>query len=153
MVYIPQPGDEGLALFLVALRDYLAADPSIVSLLPEGASSIIPEGFLTESTPTPVILMATVGDGAQGPDVQLVRLILYVMDRDRGYYNIERILARMRKRLNDTQTARDFFTFPPEEPLKLWGIEASGSTTSATFPNWKMEGRGLYVFAQLGGLS
>lgn len=153
-MYQPQPGDEGLALFLAAFRDYLAADPKVIELLPQGADSIIPEGFLTEDTPTPVVMPTMVGDGesSYGNDVQLVRLLVYVLDRGRGYYDIERILHRLRSRLNDTPAVLEFFTFPPDEPLRVWSINASGSSASASFPAWKAEGRGLYVFVQVGGL-
>lgn len=153
-MYTPQPGDEGLALLLASIRDYLAEDPAILELLPQGADSIVPEGFLTENTPTPVIMPTMIGDGesAYGNDVQLVRLLIYVLDRGRGYYDIERLMYRMRKRLNDTPAVLEFFTFPPDEPLRVWNINASGSSASTSFPAWKAEGRGLYVFVQVGGL-
>lgn len=153
-MYQPQPGDEGMALFLAAFRDFLAADPDLMELLPNGADSIIPEGFLTEDTPTPVVMPAMIGDGesAWGIDVQLVRLVVYVIDRQRGYYTIERVLQRLRRRVNDTPAMLEFFTFPPDEPLQVLSISASGTTASATFHAWKAEGRGLYVFAQVGGL-
>lgn len=153
-MYIPQPEDEGLALYLVALRDYLAADPAVIELLPSGAAGIIPEGDFREDTPTPVIMPAMGGDGGggYGRDVQLVRLILYVLDRGRGNYAIERILSRIRRRINDTEAALAFFTFPPGERLQVWSIEAKGGTASTSFPNWRAEGRGLYVFAHVGGL-
>lgn len=151
-MYTPQPGDEGMALLLAAFRDYIAADPAITELLPQGVNSIIPEGFLTENTPTPVIMPTIVGDGESGNDVQFVRLLVYVIDRGRGYYTIERILHRLRTRLNDSPTALEFFTFPPNEPLRILNINASGTSTSASFPAWKAEGRGLYVFIQVGGM-
>jgi hypothetical protein len=154
-MYVPQANDEGLALFLAAFRDYLAADAAITSLLPAGASSIIPEGFFTADTSTPTLLVTTIGDGesVEGIDVQLVRLLVWVMHRGRGYYEIERLLHRARVRINDTPSAVSFFTFPETEPLRLWHIKAAGTTASASFPHWQAEGRGLYVFANIGGLS
>lgn len=154
MPYQPLAGDEGMVLVLAALRDYLAADPTIVALLPEGADSIIPEGFFTNETQTPVIMPTVIGDGesAWGNDVQLIRLIVTVLDRGRGYAQIERVLHRMRRRLNDTEAVEVFFTFPPTELTKIWHVGAKGSTASTSFPNWRAEGRGLYVFIEVGGL-
>ena len=62
-MYTPQPGDEGLQLLAVALRDYILSEASIVELLPEGVESVVPEGFLTSETPTPVLLIAKLGHG------------------------------------------------------------------------------------------
>lgn len=153
-MYTPQVGDEGLQLFLAAVRDYIASETDVTSLLPSGATGVLPEGFLTTETPTPAVLIAMIGDGqsAAGRGVQLVRLIVYVMDRGRGYYFIEKVLHRLRALFNDSPGVAEYFTFPSEEPLKVWSINASGTTTSASFPQWKCEGRGIYLFAEVGGL-
>src|SRR5262245_15955416 len=104
------PEDEGFGMLKAALRDYIAADlsanglPSVIELLPGGANGIIDEGNLTPETATPIVMFTTVGDGqtADVGDNALVRLIVYVLDRGRGLSVIERILHRMRRRLNKT---------------------------------------------------
>lgn len=153
-MYTPQPGDEGIQLLLAAIRDYIAEETPVIELLPEGAAGVLPEGFLTDQTSTPIILVANLGDGktASGAGVQLVRLIVYVMDRGRGYYNIEKVLHRLRGLFNDTPRAMEFLSFPPSEPLRVLSFNASGTTASATFPQWKCEGRGLYLFIEVSGL-
>lgn len=150
-MYTPQAGDEGLSLFLAALRDYLLSEPTVTEVL----QGVIPEGFLTESTATPVAVLSMVGDGesAYGRDVQLCRLLVYVLDRDRGQFNIEKGLSRIRKLINDTERCLSFFSFPVETGLSLTHLEATGTTASATFPKWGCEGRGLYIFAHLRGLT
>ena len=153
-MYTPQPNDEGIQLLLAAIRDYIASDASSIELLPEGAAGVLPEGFLTDTTPTPTILIANLGDGKTeaGAGIQLVRLIVYVMDRGRGYYNIEKVLHRLRGLFNDTPRALEYLTFPASEPLRVLSFNASGTTASATFPQWKCEGRGLYLFVEVSGL-
>lgn len=161
MPYTPQPGEEGFGLIKAALREYLAADlsahglPSVIELLPSGRNGIIDEGFLAEDVPTPVVMFATVGDG-QTADVRansLTRFIVYVVDRGRGLYTIERILHRIRRRLNRTDVALDYFAFPVgSSDLRIEHIEASGSTASTTLPAWRAEARGVYVFLTVKGL-
>jgi hypothetical protein len=153
-MYTPQPGDEGLGLLLVALRDYLAADEAILELLPAREKGIVAEGFLTNDTPTPFIMPTVIGDGesAWGVDAQLVRLLIYAGDRGRGYSRIERLLNRIRRRINNSPAAQVFFTFPSTEPMHLLSIEVSGSSASATLPAWRAELRGLFVFAHLAGM-
>jgi hypothetical protein len=160
MTYTPQAGDEGFALIKAALRDYIIADlsayglPSVTSELPSGAASVIDEGFLTTTTPTPVVMFTTVGDG-QSEDVRentLVRFIVYVVDRGRGLSTIERVLHRVRKRLNKTDVALDFLTFPSSVEMRVESIEAKGSTASVTLPAWGAEARGVYVFLVVKGL-
>lgn len=153
-MYTPQPGDEGLQLLAVALRDYILSEASIVELLPEGVESVVPEGFLTSETPTPVLLIAKLGHGesAAGGDIRLVRYIVYAMDRGRGYFNIEKLLHRLSVILNDTERAMTFLTFPAEEPLQVLSIKAPGGTATASFPQWQCEGAGLYLFAEVRGL-
>lgn len=154
-MYTPQAGDEGMGLFMVALRDYLVADATILELLPNGAASILPEGFFTNDTPTPAVVISMIGDGesAWGVDAQLVRLMVNVLDRGRGYHTIERVLRRIRRRINDTQTAMEYLTYTPgTSDHSVLHIEAPGSSTSATYPNWNAEGRALYVFAHLAEL-
>lgn len=152
-MYTPTPGDEGFALLKAALRDYLVGDTTITSELASGQYGIIDEGFFTETTPTPCIMFATVGDGqtAAVADAALVRLIVYVLDRGRGLLKIERILHRVRRRLNDTDAALSFLTFPAGT-LVVEHIEASGSSSSASLPAWKAEARGVYVFLNVRGL-
>lgn len=155
MAYTPQAGDEGLGLFLAALRDYLVADTDITELLPSGTAGVMPEGFFTHDTPTPAVLLMIIGDGESswGKDAQLVRLLVTVLDRGRGYWMIERLIHRIRKRINDTQSALSFLTYEPgTADHTVLHIEASGTTTSASYPAWKAEGRGLYVFAHLAEL-
>lgn len=172
MAYTVQSGDEGTALFLAALRDYIVTETAqaaytpdgdypavpvadqILPLLPNGTASVIPEGFLTDTTPTPVVLLSMIGDGntAYGRDVQLVRLLVYVLDRGRGYYDIDRVLQRLRTRFNTSSRWQQFFTFSTGN-LQLLHLEATGSTASASYPNWRAEGRALYVFAHLRGLT
>lgn len=172
MPYTVQSGDEGIALFLAALRDFITTETALTAytaagdypavplseqvlpLLPNGAASVLPEGFLTDTTPTPAVLLSVIGDGnsAYGRDVQLVRLLVYVLDRGRGYYEIERILQRLRKRLNTSSRWQQFFTFSAGD-LQLLHLEATGSTASASYPNWRAEGRALYVFALVRGLT
>lgn len=153
-MYTPTQGDEGYALLKAALRDYLAADTTITSELPSKAAGIIDEGFLTETTPTPCIMFATVGDGQSAGvrEQALVRLIVYVVDRGRGLLKIERILNRVRRRLNRTDAALSFLTFPVGTGLVVEHIEASGSSSSASLPAWKAEARGVYVFLTVRGL-
>ena len=153
MPYTPQSGDEGMQLFLVGLRDYIATNDDIVSLLGDGVDSIIPEGLFTPETPTPVILIANNGDGEAdvGRDVQVVRLILYVMDRGRGFYNIEILLHRLRKHLNNYDVMADYLTFPADE-IVVFTLAVKGSTNSGTYPQWQCEGRGLYLFANVGNI-
>lgn len=153
-MYIPLPGDEGYGALKAALRDYLIADTTITSELPSGAAGVIDEGFLTETTPTPCIMFATVGDGQSAAvrEQSLVRLIVYVVDRGRGLLKVERILNRVRRRLNNTEAALQFLTFPVETGLVVEHIEASGSSSSASLPAWKAEARGVYVFLTVRGL-
>lgn len=153
-MYTPQPDDEGTQLLLAAIRDYIASDVPITSLLAESVESVLPEGFLTSETLTPVIQIAMIGDGssASGTGIQLVRLILYVLDRGRGFYKIEKVLHRLRALFNDSPRTLDYLTFPADEPLRVLSVNASGTTASATFPQWKCEGRGLYLFIEVSGL-
>lgn len=161
MAYTPQPDDEGFVLLKSALRAYLAADlsaeglPSVTALLPSGAGGIIDEGFFTEDTPTPVIMFTTVGDG-QNADVQsnsLVRLIVYVIDRGRGQYLIERVLHRIRKRINRAEVALNYFVFPVgSTDLRIEHIQVSGSSSSVSLPAWRAEARGVYVSLTVKGL-
>lgn len=161
MTYTPQPDEEGYGLIKAALRAYLAEDlsaeglPSVTALLPSGAAGIIDEGFLTEQTPTPVVMFATVGDGqtAEVRSNSLVRIILYVIDRGRGLYQIERVLHRIRKRLNRTDVALNYFAFPVgSTDLRIEDIQVSGSTSSASLPAWRAETRGVYVSLTVKGL-
>lgn len=153
-MYTPQPDDEGTQLLLAAIRDYIASEAPVTSLLAEGVESVLPEGFLTSETLTPVIQIAMIGDGssASGAGIQLVRLIVYVMDRGRGFYKIEKVLSRLRALFNDSPRTLDYLTFPADEPLRVLSVNASGTTASATFPQWKCEGRGLYLFIEVSGL-
>ena len=153
MPYTPQAGDEGMQLFFVGLRDYIATNTGITDLLPNGAASIIPEGTLTPETELPVILIANNGDGEAdvGRGVQIVRLILYVMDRGRGYYNIEIILHRLRNHLNNYDSMADYLTFPADE-IVVYTLAAKGTTNSGTYPQWQCEGRGVYLFANIGNI-
>lgn len=159
-MYYPQSGEEGFVLLKSALREYIAADlsayglPSVTELLPSGRNSIIDEGFLTETTPNPVVMFSTVGDGQseQVRENSLVRFILYAIDKGRGLSKIERILHRIRRRLNKTDVALNFLTFPAGTDLRVENIEASGSTASVSLPAWKAEARGVYVFMTVKGL-
>lgn len=156
-MYQPQDGDEGLQLLSVAIRDYIASDagPSgVVALLPGGAAGVLPEGFLSSETATPIVLIAKLGYGesAAGGDVRLVRYIIYAMDRGRGYYAIEKVLHRLGKLFNDTPRALEFLTFPAQEPLKVLTLKAPGGTATASFPQWQCEGEGLYLFVEVRGL-
>jgi hypothetical protein len=161
MPYTPQPGEEGYGLIKAALRDYLIADlsayglPSVTELLPSGAAGIIDEGHFTENTPTPVMMFTTLGDG-QTADIRantLVRFIVYAIDRGRGLYTIERLIHRVRLRLNKTDVALAHFAFPVgTADLRIENIEASGSGASATLPAWRAEARGVYVFVTVKGL-
>lgn len=137
-----------------AQRDFIAALPGVVSELADGTDSILPEGFFTHETPTPAIVIADLGDGesAEGSGTQLLRSIVYVMDRGRGYSRIDRVLHRLREGLNNTALVMAFFTFPPGE-INLQHLRASGRTATATFPQWNCEGQGLYVFTSVGGLT
>jgi hypothetical protein len=154
MPYTPDSDDEGIQLMLAALRDYIKSDSGITGLLGDGADSVLPEGFLTTATPMPVIEIATIGDGKSqvGSGVQLLRIMLWVMDRDRGYFAIEKIINRLRNLLNNGPQTQAYFTFPDTEPIHVLSVNASGTTASASFPRWKSEGRGLYVFIELFGL-
>ena len=153
-MYTPQPDDEGIQLLTAALRDYVRSEPGIISLLPAGNGGVIPEGFMTNETPTPIILIADLGYGesASGDDVRLQRYIVYVLDRGRGYFYIDKGLTRLGKLFNNTQRALDFLTFPAEEPLKVLTIRAPGATATASFPQWTCEGKGLYLFVEVRGL-
>ena len=156
-MYTPQDGDEGLQLLTVALRDYIASDTApkgVVELLPAGAEGILPEGFMTNETETPTVLLAKLGFGesAAGADIRLVRYIVYVLERGRGYYLIEKLLHRLMKLFNDTPRALEFLTFPSTEPLKVLSIKAPGGTATASFPQWQAEGEGLYLFVEVRGL-
>ena len=156
-MYQPQDGDEGLQLLSVALRDYIASDTAVggvVELLPGGAEGVIPEGFMTSETDTPIVLIAKLGFGesASGTEIRLVRYIIYVLDRGRGYYAIEKVLHRLTKLFNDTPRALEYLTFPQEEPLKVLSIKAPGGTATASFPQWQCEGEGAYLFVEVRGL-
>jgi hypothetical protein len=159
-MYLPKQGEEGLGLLKAALRDYIVADlaaaglPSVVTELPSGAAGVIDEGFMTATTPTPVVMFATVGDGQtdQVAENSLVRFIVYALDQGRGLSKVERILHRLRLRLNRTELALAYLTFPPGVPPVVLHIEASGSTSSVSLPAWKAEARGLYLFLTVKGL-
>ena len=152
-MYTPVAGDEGFQLLKAALRDYLINDTTITAELASGQYGIIDEGFFTETTPTPCIMFATIGDGQSAAvrDATLVRFIVYVLDRGRGLLKVERILNRVRRRLNSTEAALSFLTFPAGT-LVVEHIEASGSSSSASLPAWKAEARGVYVFMTVRGL-
>lgn len=160
-MYWPQTGDEGFALLKAALRDYIVADlsayglPSVTELLPSGSSSVIDEGHMTDTTETPVVMVTTVGDGQEASvkDNTLARFIVYAIDRGRGLSTIEKVLHRLRKRLNKTDVTREFFSFPPNTvDFTVEHIEASGSTSSVSLPAWKAEGRAVYVFVTIRGM-
>jgi hypothetical protein len=154
MTYTPQAGDEGFGLLKAALRDYLRADTTITSELPGGVNGFLDEGFMTAETPTPAVMFATVGDGQSAAvrEQSLVRFIVYVVDRGRGLSKVERILHRVRRRINDTGAALSYLTFPTNTGLVVEHIEASGSSSSASLPAWKAEARGVYVFLIVRGL-
>ena len=154
MPYTPQPGDSGAQLLLVALRDYLATDTLLMALLAGGSNGIVPEGFLTDQTPTPILLPTVIGDGAQdaASGVYLFRFLFWAVDRGRGYAEIERILTRVRELLNDNEATQNFLTFPVSEPMSVLHTYASGSTASTTLPRYNAEARGLYVFVSVMGL-
>lgn len=160
MPYTPQPEDEGLGMVKAALRDYITADlsanglPSVTELLSLGAAGVLDEGYLTPQTAMPVVMFTTVGDGqtdAVGENA-LVRFILYAIDRGRGLSIVERILHRMRRRLNKTDAALSFLTLPAASGLSIVHVEAKGSTASVSLPAWKAEARALYVFLTVKGL-
>lgn len=153
MTYQPQEGDEGLVLIFAALRDYLATDTKLLSMLPEGADSILPEGFLEQDTPTPVVMFTTIGDGDTdaGVDSHLLRLVVYALDRGRGYMNIERINWRLRELFNDTIAIMRFLSFPAGVKPMVTHVMDSGGTASASYPRWNVEGRGRYLFVHTTG--
>lgn len=165
MTYIAQSGLEGFGLLKAALRDYLVAPnlvnpttgkplPNVVELLPSGVAGIIDEGFLKEETVCPVVMFSTIGDG-QSEAVRedtLVRFILYAVDRGRGLYHIDRVLHRVRRRLNSTEAALSFLTFPKSAGFTVSHIDARGSTSSVSLPAWKAEARAVYVFLTVKGL-
>lgn len=162
-MYDPRPEEEGYALLKNAVRDYLLADlseyglPSVTALLNGGVSGIIDEGSFTETTPTPVIIFSTLGDGGvKSGGYSIARLILYVVDRGRGLLEVERIVDRIRRRLNakddGKRLALSWLTFTPgSTPLRVEDIEASGSSATMTLPAWRAEGHGLYVFLTVSG--
>jgi hypothetical protein len=154
MPYTPQAGDEGLQLLGAALRDYIISEEDITGVVPDHEVTALPEGFMTSETATPVIVLARLGYGesAAGGDTRLVRYIVYVLDRGRGYYWIEKLLFRLGKLLNDSERVAEFFTFPAEEPLQVLTVRAPGGTATASFPSWQCEGEGLYLFVEVRGL-
>lgn len=160
MAYNPHPEDEGFGMIKAALRDYITADlsasglPSVIALLPSGVNGVLDEGLLTPETPTPVIMLTTVGDGQtdQVAANSLVRFIVYVVDRGRGLFTIERILHRLRRRLNSTEVALNFLTLPASSGLSILHLEASGSTASVSLPAWQAEARAVYLFLTVKGL-
>lgn len=157
MPYTPTSGDEGTQLLLSALRDFIRSDTAsggVVPLLPAGTAGVLPEGFLTNETLTPAIVIADLGYGeaASGGDVRLVRYIVYAIDRGRGYYNIDRLIYRLGKLLNGTEAALNYLTFPSAEPLMVLSLKAPGATATASYPGWKAEGKGLYLFVEVRGL-
>lgn len=148
-MYNPLPNEYGLAVLYPAVRDYLAQDPLLVGMLGGSpADCIIQEGLYTEETPTPCILLSTIaeGDTASGYGTNLIRIIAYAIDEGRGYYAIENMLPRI-KRLFESDKMFSFLTFPPRVGFAILGIEAPGTTTSATLPTYRSEARGVYVFA------
>lgn len=158
--YVPSvPTAEGMGLLKVGIRDYLARDlsseglPSVVELLPAGNAGLIDEGNLGE-TPVPLVMITSLGDGETelDSDVTLVRFIIYAVNRGVGLFEIERILSRMRTRLNRSDLVHSFLTFNPASGLRLDSLEVSGSTASKTSKAWKAETRGLYLFARVRGL-
>lgn len=153
-MYIPQEGDVGMVLYANALRDYLMSDQNVTKSLKNGADGFWQEGMLRADTPTPCLMLTLLGDGdsSYGRDVTFVRHILWALDRGRGYQLIENALTHARARINNTPALMEFMTFPPGS-LQVLHAETSGGTASTTFPNWKMEGRGIYVFSHVRGLT
>lgn len=158
--YVPDPEVEGIQLIKLAIRAFLTLDLTayghkpIVPLLPAGVNGILDEGLVNANTQFPVIMFSTLGDGQSeliGAN-SILRLIIYVIDQGRGQAVIEKILSRVRTRLNDTQLTRQFFAFPPTAGLRVEHIEAKGSTASASSPAWKAESRGIFTFLTVYGL-
>lgn len=147
-MYIPAENEEGLTVLVSALKEYLARDTKLMGMLGGAAEdSIISEGMLSSKTPFPAIMFVTIaeGDTECGWGTQLTRLIVYVVDKGRGYLNIERILARLR-RLFRAHECFEFCTFPSTVDFGVVGIRAPGSTASVTVPAFGCEMRGLYLF-------
>lgn len=147
-MYIPREGEEGLSILVPAVRDFLAQDAKLLALLGGGPDeSIVGEGLFTEETPTPAILISTIAEGETyaGESTQLIRLIIYAINRNRGYYAIEKILARL-KRLLKSDDLWDFLEFPQSANFAVLGVNAPGTTASTTLPRYSAEGRGVYVF-------
>lgn len=168
-MYYPKLGEEGVGVLKGALRDFIVADlasynlPPVTALLPSGVSGVIDEGFFTTETLTPVVMCTTNGDGASaGSDQEsLVRFLFYAIDRGRGLSAIERILDRLRWRLNvvadpehphNYALVSQYFVLPPTERFRIERLEAPGTTFSTTLPAWRAEARGLYVFLTVRGL-
>jgi hypothetical protein len=149
-MYYPEIGQRGLKVLLPAIRDYLRTVPEIVEGLPEGADGILEEGQLNVDLKTPVLVVSTIGDGLTeaGRGTKLLRLIVYVISRERGYYEIENLIPPLQEAL-ESQALWEFLTFPPDVGFSVLGIEAPGTTASASYPAFKAEGRGPYVFVTL----
>lgn len=154
MPFTPQAGDKGVQLIKAALAAYLALDTELSSYLGEnedGTPVIIDEGFFDETTPVPCIMTTYVGDGQTAAGNQLLRLLVYVIDKERGYYNIDRSIDRLREVINNSEPALEALTFPSTVPQMVLHIEARGTTASTTLPRYHAECKGLYTFIQVTG--
>lgn len=147
-MYTPAENEEGLTIIVSALKEYLSKDTKLMSMLGGAAEDcIISEGMLTDSMPFPALMFTTIaeGDTESGEGTQLTRLIVYAIDRGRGYLKIEGILSRLRRLLRSDECFR-YCTFPPNVDFAVGLIRAPGATASVTVPRFKCEMRGLYVF-------
>lgn len=89
--------------------DTLRADPTLLGLLKAGTDGVINETEFTANSPLPCIVVHYLGPHAQQnlPELENETWEVRAYDRDQAYYNIEKILERVRYVLHRKTLAPD----------------------------------------------
>ena len=140
------------------LADYLSTDTLLMSWLGAGnKSGITEDGVITQITLTPLIQVhfTGLGDAAGGLDVKVIRFILHVVNRNRGFAEISRIIERVRFLINsDTlnPSFRTYATFDPAvTPYSIVHAKAGGQTSNITMNRYEAVAIGLYLQVYMRG--
>lgn len=157
MTYSAPNGEKGTQLLKACLFDYFRTDATLLSYLGSGTNGFYDEGEFEAESPTPAVVNVTFGDG-EATDHTLLRIVLWVVDRGRGFFEIERIIERIQYLFGATdpavgQAALNYFTFLPADHKAILSIRTNATTASASFPSWQTEGRAVYFFFHIEGFT